>query len=247
LKIFIKTTLSSAVTALLLAAICLAQTSQPGSSASQEPSVTAKNQPNGAAGSGTSLLPAGSTLQAELIAPVDARKNKAGDEVLAKLTHDVKASGNVVIPKGSRVVGHVTEVKSRSKDQPSSKVGVVFDRVVLKNGGEVAVAMRIQAIGRALPAGEGELASGTTSVAPGGLLGGIGSTTTGGANDIGHTAPSTSLALSSQGVVGLHGLSLSNQNSPSQTATPAQVSVISSNSGNVHLDSGTEMILRVSH
>jgi hypothetical protein len=246
LKIFIKTTLSSAVTALLLAAICLAQTSQPGSSASQEPSVTA-NQPNGAAGSGASLVPAGSTLQAELIAPVDARKNKAGDEVLAKVTHDVKASGNVVIPKGSRVVGHVTEVKSRSKDQPSSKVGVVFDRVVLKNGGEVAVAMRIQAIGRALPAGEGELASGTTSVAPGGLLGGIGSTTTGGANDIGHTAPSTSLALSSQGVVGLHGLSLSNQNSPSQTATPAQVSVISSNSGNVHLDSGTEMILRVSH
>ena len=160
MKIFIKTTLSSAVTALLLAAICLAQTSQPGSSASQEPSVTA-NQPNGAAGSGASLLPAGSTLQAELIAPVDARKNKAGGEVLAKVTHDVKASGNVVIPKGSRVVGHVTEVKSRSKDQPSSKVGVVFDRVVLKNGGEVAVAMRIQAIGRALPAGEGELASGT--------------------------------------------------------------------------------------
>ena len=51
---------------------------------------------------------------------------------------------------------------------------------------------------------------------------------------------SGSLSSTSQGVVGMPGLSLE-----TQTSTSTQASVISSNSSNVHLDSGTEMVLRV--
>lgn len=65
----------------------------------QQTSVAA-NQRNGQAAPNASPLPAGTTLQAELIKPVDARKNKPGAEVLAKVTHDVKVNGSVVIPKG---------------------------------------------------------------------------------------------------------------------------------------------------
>jgi type IV secretory pathway VirB10-like protein len=43
----------------------------------------------------------------------------------------VKLNRSVVIPKGSRLVGHVTEVKARSKDQATSVVGIAFDRAVL--------------------------------------------------------------------------------------------------------------------
>jgi hypothetical protein len=53
-------------------------------------------------------------------------------------------------------------------------------------------------------------------------------------------AVNASLPANTQGVVGLPGLSLF-----SQTTTFATASVISSHDKNVHLDSGTEMILRV--
>jgi len=92
-----------------------------------------------------------------------------------------------------------------------------------------------------MPTGESELASGTTTVAPGGLLGGVGSTTTGVASDVGSGARSAGLAPISQGVVGLRGLRLS-----SHTSASSQGSVTSSSTGNVHLDSGTEVILHMS-
>jgi hypothetical protein len=243
--ISIKRILISASVVALLAELCPAQSAQSKSSGttSQETLVSA-NQSNVQPGLSASHLPAGSTLQAELTRPVDARKNKAGDEVLGKLTHDVKGSGTFVIPKGSRLVGHVTEVKARSTDQASSEVGIAFDRAVLKNGVEMALALRIQAIGRAqvVPPGENDLASGTTTVAPGGLLGGVGSTTTGAASDVGDASRAAGLAPTSQGVIGFRGLTLSNQTSASASD---QGSVISSSTGNVHLDSGTEMILQV--
>src|SRR4029077_14845620 len=42
--------------------------------------------------------------------------------------------------------GHVTEAQTRSKEQKDSQVGIIFDRAVMKNGGEIAVPMSIQAI-----------------------------------------------------------------------------------------------------
>ena len=53
-------------------------------------------------------------------------------------------------------------------------------------------------------------------------------------------AASGSLSASSQGVIGLPGMSLS-----TQTSTSTNAFVISSQGSNMHLDSGTEMILRV--
>jgi len=47
--------------------------------------------------SSSSQFHSGSTVQAELIKPVDARKNKPGDEVIAKTTQDMKSEGKVVL------------------------------------------------------------------------------------------------------------------------------------------------------
>jgi hypothetical protein len=114
-----------------VAGVCTAQSAQSEASGSTlQQTSGAASQSNGQAAPNASPLPAGITLQAELIKPVDARKNKPGDEVLAKVTLDVKVNGSVVIAKGSRLVGHVTEVKAHSKDQPTSDVGIAFDRVL---------------------------------------------------------------------------------------------------------------------
>lgn len=239
---------------------------QAGANASGTASQASKVSDKNAQVAGASQLQAGSTVQAALAKPVDAKKSKVGDEVLAKTTHDVKSEGHVVIPKGSKLVGHVTEVKAHTKEQATSELGIAFDRAVLKNGTEIPLAMSIQAIGRSQASAAamaddatatgstgGMGSSGARTSGGGGVLGGVrstggtvvdtaGSTAGGAVNTAGSAggAVSGSLSTSSQGVVGLPGLTLSQQSSAS-----ANGSVISSQGSNVHLDNGTEMILRV--
>lgn len=110
--------------------------------------VGASGNSSGAAGiSGASgALSSGTTLQAELCKSLDAKKAKPGDEVTAKLTQDVKENGKVVLHKGSKLVGHVTEAQARSKENAESRLGVVFDKAVLKGGEEMAFNGVIQAV-----------------------------------------------------------------------------------------------------
>jgi hypothetical protein len=229
--------------------------------------------------SAANQLAAGSTVQAELTKPVDVRKNKPGDEVVAKTTQDVKSDGHVVLPKGSKIVGRVTQAQARAKGQEESQLGMAFDHAVLKDGTQMPVAFTIQAIGRseseaaAATAAEtdgmmaGGSAGGMTSAGGGGGmqgrggLGGVTSTAGGVVNSTGSVAGSTvntagnagagvtggatgaagNLGATSQGVVGLPGMTLSSANSNMAGVG----SVISSKESNVRLDSGTRMILGV--
>lgn len=239
---------------------------QTGANGSGTTSLAGKSSDKNAEVAGASHLQGGSTVQAELVKPLDAKKSKMGDEVLAKTTHDVKSEGHVVIPKGSKLVGHVTEVKVHTREQATSELGITFDHAILKNGTEMPLALGIQAIGRSQASAaamaddtmatgsDGAMgSSGARASGGGGVLGGVrstagtvvetaGSTAGATANTAGSAGRSVSgtLSANSQGVVGLPGLSLSQQ-----TSTSANASVISSQGSNVHLDSGTEMILRV--
>jgi hypothetical protein len=242
-----------------------ASVAQTGANASGTASQTSTISDNNAQAASASQLQAGSTVQAELVKPVDARKSKVGDEVLARTTQDVKSQGHVVIPKGSKLVGQVTEVKAHSKEQATSELGIAFDHAILRNGTEMPLALGIQAIGRSqanaaamaddtmATGGADGMGSSGARAAGGGVLGGVRSTGGGVVDTAGSTARAAAstagaaggavsgpLSASSQGVVGLPGLSLS-----AQTSTSANASVISSPGHNVHLDSGTEMILRV--
>jgi hypothetical protein len=107
-------------------------------------SKSSSNSP--AANGGSAALSSGTTLQAELSKGLDCKKAKPGDEVSAKLTQDVKEDGKVVLHKGSHLVGHVTEAQARSKDNAESKLGIVFDKAVLKGGQELAFNGAIQAL-----------------------------------------------------------------------------------------------------
>jgi len=79
----------------------------------------------------------GSILYAELSKTVDAKKAKAGDPVSAVLIADVLSHGKIVARRDSKLVGHVTEAQPHSKDTPESRLGIVFDKVILKGGQEI--------------------------------------------------------------------------------------------------------------
>jgi hypothetical protein len=243
-----------------------------------------------AAGKNSAGLSNGTTMQAELSHTLDAKKCKQGDAVYAKSTQDVKSDGHVVIPKGSTLVGHVTQAQARDKGQSESSLGIVFDHAVLKNGNEVPFHAVIQTLAASsshasLANGDGDffssggamgggtLATGggsRPSGSGGGLIGGVASnasgavggmtnTATGAGDTFGSTVgstvntatstatrgagstPSASGALSStsSGVIGLNGIALR-----SVTSNSSQGSLIVSRSRNVHLDSGTRILLR---
>jgi hypothetical protein len=228
---------------------------------------TAKLSNEGAQAATASQLHSGRSIHATLQKPVDARKNKLGDEVVAKTDEDVKSEGKVVLPRGSKIIGHVTEVKAREKGRAESAVGVIFDHAVLKDGSHMPLSLAVQAVGSGAAAAQAEddsliasgnaAASGSVSGAGsgmtrtgGGLVGGVRSTTgslvntagsvgAGTANTVTGAGASSSLNSNSRGVVGLRGLNLISSASSSNSGT------FTSQNSNVHLDTGTQLILSV--
>jgi len=85
----------------------------------------------------TPALEEGSILYAELSKTVDAKKANTGDPVNAVLLADVLSHGKIVARRDSKLVGHVTEAQPHSKDIPESRLGIVFDKLVLKGGQEI--------------------------------------------------------------------------------------------------------------
>jgi hypothetical protein len=82
-------------------------------------------------------VPQGTALVVELAKSIDAKKARNGDIVKAKITQDVISSGQIVIHRGSKLIGHITEAKAFSQEEPRSVLGVLFDRVTLKGGEEM--------------------------------------------------------------------------------------------------------------
>lgn len=85
-------------------------------------------------------------VNGELLSKLDSKAAKAGDQVLVKTTQKVTTSDGTEIPKGSRLVGHVTEVKAHEKGQAESHIGIAFDRAELKDGRSIPIHSSIQSI-----------------------------------------------------------------------------------------------------
>jgi hypothetical protein len=76
-------------------------------------------------------------ILAEFTQSLNAKKLKPGDPIKAQVTQDVLLHGKIVIPVESRLIGHVTEVKVHGRNDPESRLGIVFDKVLLKHLREV--------------------------------------------------------------------------------------------------------------
>jgi hypothetical protein len=73
-----------------------------------------------------------SSVSGELQNKLDSMTAKVGDGVVLKTTERVYTSDGTVIPRGSRLVGHVIQVQAHDKDHANSQMGIAFDRAELK-------------------------------------------------------------------------------------------------------------------
>ncbi len=237
---------------------------QPSSQTPQSPqepaSAPAAANPSGQATSGqTTKIAPGSVIPVELTKTVDAKKAKTGDEVIAKVTEDMKTgSGEVIVAKDTKMIGHVTEAQAHSKEQKQSELGITFDKAVTKSS-EMKLPMSIQAI-IAPPSNNSADSSnsapsepsttGATATSP---MSGH-SPTSGSAAQPQPQARSTEgtdqkttsnarppINANTQGVIGIPNLTLA-----TDSGNTAQGSVMTSEKNNVKLESGTMLLLRVS-
>ena len=211
----------------------------------------------------------GSVIPVQLTKTVDAKKVKKGDEVVAKVTQDLQAtSGQVIVPKDTKVVGHVTEAQKRSKEQKESQLAISFDRVDIKGGEPMQLPMSIQAIiappnpnpsNDNNPGGSNQEPTSSPSAGTAAASGGYGGRGAMGGNagsapaqpsapENSGNAPSQSqnsaaarpqITGETRGVVGISNLTLA--------AAPdaSQGSVVTSEKNNVKLEDGTFMLLKV--
>lgn len=206
----------------------------------------------------------GSVIPVQLSKTIDAKKAKTGDEVVATVTQDMKTtSGEVLVPKDTKVIGHVTEAQARNKEQKQSELGITFDHAVLK-GDQMQLPMSIQAViappsSSPSNAGAPEPSSAPAPSAPGGSSS---SPMGGGSRQGGNSGSSPSaqqnypqggdsesqsqgsarppITGNTQGVIGMSDVKLE-----SGSQNPQQGSLLTSEKNNVKIEKGTMLLLRV--
>jgi hypothetical protein len=206
-------------------------------------------------------LPPGTLLSVELSKSLDAKKSRPEDKLEAKTAADLLVHGQIVVPRNTKILGHVTEAKAHSKDSPGSEIKLTFDRIQLKGGREIPLQLTIQAIARPLqvPSFGSNVPGnmGDASANPGRMPSAANGQTSAAASTPGamnpkypddlNPPPSTNpdaqspstvspLDATAHGVIGIKGLVL-NSSGP--------ISLLSSTSANVHLEGGSQMTLRV--
>lgn len=216
----------------------------------------------------TPRIAPGSIIPVQLTKTIDAKKAKPGDPVLAKVTMDMKTnSGEVIVPKDTKVTGHVTAAQARNKDQKESQLAIAFDHASLKSG-DVNLPMSIQAViappsnnanadtsgGNTSGSGGGNTpaASGSTATSPMGAERSGSNAQTQPATPPPSATPTTTsseapqgnaarppITGNTQGVIGISNLTLQS----GQNAT--QGSVLTSEKNNVKVESGTMLLLKV--
>ncbi|HZD94201.1 MAG TPA: hypothetical protein VE133_08105, partial [Candidatus Sulfotelmatobacter sp.] len=87
-----------------------------------------------------------SYLLVELSKSLKAKKLKPGDKIKAQVSQDVISHNKVIIPVETELVGHVTEVSVRNGNNSESRLGIVFDKMLLKHYHDVNLQAVVQAV-----------------------------------------------------------------------------------------------------
>lgn len=98
------------------------------------------------AGQASASTAQATAVNAELTKKIDSKDAKVGDQVLAKTTTEAKFADGTKIPKGSKLVGHVTAVEARSKENRDGHVAFCFDHALLRDGRELPLNAMVRAI-----------------------------------------------------------------------------------------------------
>jgi hypothetical protein len=91
-------------------------------------------------------LGVGTAFNASLADTLDTRKTKAGDAVTAEAAEDVSYQRCMIFPKGTKIVGHVVRVTSGGHGRAGSAIFIQFDKATTKEGQEIILNAGIQAL-----------------------------------------------------------------------------------------------------
>ena len=110
----------------------------------------------------------------ELVSKLDSKSAKQGDSVVVKTNQDLKFPGGAEIPKGSKLIGHVTNAQASGDGKANSQIAIQFDRAELKGGQDMAIESVIQSLSPAAGSGGAMDNSvpgndGTSQASPGGV------------------------------------------------------------------------------
>jgi hypothetical protein len=94
----------------------------------------------------TAPLGVGTAFNASLFDTLDARRARPGDLVTAEVAEDVIYERSVVFAKGTKIIGHILRATSGGRGRAGSALFIQFDKAVLKGGEEVILNAGIQAL-----------------------------------------------------------------------------------------------------
>lgn len=77
---------------------------------------------------------------------VHPKKVKVGDQVIARVTEPTKLKDGTELPKGTHILGKVTEIKPKADKEGPSKLGLLFDKAQLKDGKEIPLVMALVSV-----------------------------------------------------------------------------------------------------
>ncbi len=175
------------------------------------------------------------TFPVKVVRTLDSSKLKEGDSVEIETAGSFKLPDGTLVPKGSKLIGHVVASKARSKDDSNSELNLVFDKLSIANGKQLSVKGVVQAVFPPPEEVEPQMAGKASGAAGGGYTAATVGTVTN--STIGSNTESSSVAdpaanPKSVGVQGIHDLDLED-------------GVLRSKGKNVKLGGGVRMIVRV--
>lgn len=210
---------------------------------------------------GNLALQSGTQIAGQLQNSLDVKKVRVGDEIVLKTNQVIKQNGKVVVGKGARLVGRVTEVQTKANGNAMSKVAILFDR--LEQGGQqlpinavITSVTQIKSqnnvgdtIDSDISANSSTQAGTRQNSSGGGLLGGVGETVGGVVNTTKQTVGGTTETVgrtvgdATRGVGGaLRGIQVSQSSDTSVNAG----STLSLLGENLRLEKGTTFNLSLS-
>src|ERR1700736_1608105 len=86
------------------------------------------------------------TMSAALTKKLTSKNAKVGDSVSAKTLSEARLSNGTRLPKGTKLLGHVTEVQAKGGAHHDGHLAFLFDRAVLRDGQEIPIHAGLQSI-----------------------------------------------------------------------------------------------------
>lgn len=124
-----------------LIALPAATTTQSGT----QPGVAASSATQASAAADGDTTVALKPVPSELQGKLDAKSAKVGDSVVVKTKAPVKIADGMEIPKGTKLIGHITDVQARAGNG-ESRIALEFDHAEIKGGQSLGIRSVIESL-----------------------------------------------------------------------------------------------------